>query len=100
MVQPFKEWVEKRRNHQSGRKRISEQDSLAQDIDDLISEAGTGMSCQSSAPSGLLVRKVPTVLDARVQRLESELLRVTAELERLTFVVQKLVNIVGDSETV
>lgn len=72
---------------------MSEQDELAQDITDLISEAGTGVSRQSSAPSELLIRKIPTVLDARVQRLESELLRVTAELERLTLIVQQLVSV-------
>jgi len=99
MVQSFSEWVKANR---AGKKQASSNrtptmsssgqlpSSIEEDIDDLLSDLGSTVSATPSALGRMITRHPPTVMDARVQRLEHEVLKLADEVKKLAQLIKDI----------
>lgn len=95
MVQSFTDFVRARRNGlplrpPSGSERAASDLDIEGEIDDLLSDLGSVNSNTTSTYGRMIVRRAPTVADARIQRLEIEVLRLSDEIVKLAKAVKDL----------
>jgi len=104
MVQTFSNWVKTHRvasrkprasSPSTQLSAVDEEHTLArpldEEIDDMLSELGSVRSVGASTLGHMITRNPSIVSDARIQRLEIEVLRLTEELKRLSETIRSLV---------
>lgn len=100
MVQSFKEWVAAHKGGKKYAKALNREcatplpglSAIEEDIDDLLSELGSVPSAGASTLGRMIKRNPPTVADARLQRLEVEVIKISDEVRRLASLLTSIID--------